>query len=257
MRIVRPLAALALSAIAVTLAPAASAEVVPVDPGVIAAGRPIVGTTQNLPPLGGSDIYDIGPGPAEEITTYYTGGAFAKDQSEVSAAAAKWVRKYITTKCGGDGKSCKAMVVFDIDETLVNNYNVYLNADPEFMYDEQAWNTAIEDCSSPAIKPVVDFYKSLKAMGVAPAIVTGRPQSQRDETVACLRQLGVEDWYELVTRTDKTEDLSAATFKAQQRAAWEKRGFTIVASIGDQVSDMAKGHLLRGFLLPNSLYYMP
>jgi hypothetical protein len=30
-----------------------------------------------------------------------------------------------------------------------------------------------------------------------------------------------------------------------------------VASIGDQVSDMSKGHLKAGFLLPNLMYFIP
>ena len=220
----------------------ASAALVPIDPGPIGAGRPILGTTQNLPSLGSTDIYDAGPGFAEQITDYYTKGAALRDQTEVAKAAEKWARKYVTSKCGGDGKQCKAMVVFDIDETLVNNYE---------------WDTAVENCTSPGIKPVVDFYKSLATLGIETAIVTGRPQSQRDETVTCLRKLGVSDWYELVTRTDKTEDLPASAFKAQQRAAWERKGFTIIASIGDQVSDMALGHTLRGFLLPDAMYYIP
>jgi acid phosphatase len=36
----------------------------------------------------------------------------------------------------------------------------------------------------------------------------------------------------------------------------ERRGFTIVASVGDQVSDMSYGHLRRGFLMPNTMYYI-
>ena len=257
MRLTRAIIAVAALALTVTAAPIASAELVPVNPGAIAAGRPIIGTTQNLPPLKSAETYDSGPGFADVITEYYTSGDALKDQSDVSAAALKWVRKYVDSKCGGNGKSCKAMVVFDIDETLVNNYELNATNDPQFLYDSATWDAAVENCTSPLNKPVADFYKSLRALGVVPAIVTGRSQSQRDETVTCLRKLGIDDWYELVTRTDRTENLSASQYKAQQRAVWEKRGFTIVASIGDQVSDMAMGHLLRGFLLPNAMYFIP
>jgi len=30
----------------------------------------------------------------------------------------------------------------------------------------------------------------------------------------------------------------------------------IAASVGDQVSDMSFGHLMHGFLLPNTMYYL-
>ena len=32
--------------------------------------------------------------------------------------------------------------------------------------------------------------------------------------------------------------------------------FTRIYSVGDQVSDMSFGHLRRGFLLPNTMYYL-
>ena len=38
--------------------------------------------------------------------------------------------------------------------------------------------------------------------------------------------------------------------------ALEKKGYAIIASIGDQVSDMSWGHLERGFLLPNVMAHL-
>ena len=43
------------------VAPVAHAAVVPVDPGPIAAGKPIWGTTQNLPPIQVTGNYFAGP----------------------------------------------------------------------------------------------------------------------------------------------------------------------------------------------------
>jgi hypothetical protein len=37
----------------------------------------------------------------------------------------------------------------------------------------------------------------------------------------------------------------------------QREGHRIVASIGDQVSDMSMGHLKSGFLLPNLMYFIP
>ena len=46
---------------------AAQAQTVPVDPGPIAKGRPILGTTQNLPSLDSEHPYDVGPGTASQL----------------------------------------------------------------------------------------------------------------------------------------------------------------------------------------------
>jgi len=72
MRLARTLAVSVV--IVAALAAPAQAAVVPVDPGPIAAGRPILGTTQNLPPLGSTGTYDAGPGFSDVITAYYESG---------------------------------------------------------------------------------------------------------------------------------------------------------------------------------------
>jgi hypothetical protein len=50
---------------------------------------------------------------------------------------------------------------------------------------------------------------------------------------------------------------SAADFKAPQRAAIEGQGYTIIANIGDQPSDLAGGHAEQTFLLPDPFYRIP
>ncbi|MFM7597441.1 MAG: HAD family acid phosphatase [Actinomycetota bacterium] len=51
--------------------------------------------------------------------------------------------------------------------------------------------------------------------------------------------------------------VSADVYKSQERDKLQRSGHRIVASIGDQVSDMSLGHLKAGFLLPNVMYYIP
>jgi acid phosphatase len=41
------------------------------------------------------------------------------------------------------------------------------------------------------------------------------------------------------------------------RAAIEDEGYTIVANVGDQPSDLEGGHAERAFLLPNPFYRVP
>jgi acid phosphatase len=50
---------------------------------------------------------------------------------------------------------------------------------------------------------------------------------------------------------------SASDFKAPIRARIEQQGYTIVANVGDQPSDLAGGYAEKGFQLPNPFYRVP
>ena len=50
---------------------------------------------------------------------------------------------------------------------------------------------------------------------------------------------------------------SAVDFKSPVRAEIEGAGYTIVANVGDQPSDLLGGHAQRKFLLPDPFYRVP
>jgi HAD superfamily, subfamily IIIB (Acid phosphatase) len=52
-------------------------------------------------------------------------------------------------------------------------------------------------------------------------------------------------------------DRSIVPFKSGERARIEANGYTIIANIGDQDSDLAGGHALHTCKLPNPAYYIP
>jgi len=51
-------------------------------------------------------------------------------------------------------------------------------------------------------------------------------------------------------------NLLLVTFKSEARAAITKQGYTIIASIGDQYSDLKGGYAEKTFKLPNPYYYL-
>jgi hypothetical protein len=51
--------------------------------------------------------------------------------------------------------------------------------------------------------------------------------------------------------------VSASDFKAPQRADIEGQGYTIIANMGDQPSDLDGGFAERTYLLPNPFYRIP
>lgn len=239
----------------VLVASPASAQVVPVDPGSTAAGRPIWGTGQNLPPLTANAPYFVGPGFATEVEAYYDSGKALRQQAEIATAAFDWVKRWIANECGGNPRSCKATVVFDVDETLLSNYEFYKGKD--FTFDQEGWNAFNESCRSTPIVPVRRLYTRLRTAGIRVVIMTGRAETTRPWTQACLEQHGITGWDRLILRAPDETGLSADAYKSGERAALQRDGYRIVASIGDQVSDMSSGSLRAGFLLPNAMYLIP
>lgn len=242
----------------------AHAAVVPVDPGPSAAERPIVGTTINLPALPTTPAtapYNAGAQFAEAIATYYSAGTAALDQRGVARAAQRWTRQWVARTCDGSSprtvKTCRVMAVFDIDETLLDNYSYYSTQSPAFTYSPSTWGPFQEQCQSPAVAATAELFRKFRDAGMGVALITGRNESARAVTEACLRQNGIDGWTTLVMRDASTTGLTAAAYKAQARQALQRQGWRIGPSIGDQVSDMAGGFLRRGFLLPNPMYYIP
>ncbi|MEY4170366.1 MAG: hypothetical protein RLZ94_1439 [Actinomycetota bacterium] len=249
------LAAIVALSLALVAVPTAHAAVVPVDPGPSVEGRPVWGTTQNLPPMMGTGMYFAGPQNAQAIEEYYDSGQARRDQLSIAQAAREWIYAWVDDRCGGRPQSCDATVVFDVDETLLSNYEFYKGTG--FTFDQAAWNAFNEACQNTAIAPARNLYRTLVRDGFSVVLITGRAEADRSWTSACLRKRGISGWDELMLRTPAEASLTADDFKSQRRSDLQREGHRIVASIGDQVSDMSKGHLKAGFLLPNIMYFIP
>ncbi|GAA0794512.1 HAD family acid phosphatase [Spirilliplanes yamanashiensis] len=127
-------------------------------------------------------------------------------------------------------RSIRAAIVLDIDNTaLQTQYRPGL--------------------TSPATGPVLAVARQARADGAAVFFVTARPQILGLQTEANLRSAGytvaglyMRPWFD--TRPDQK-------LKTDNRIAIERLGYTIVANIGNNDSDLAGGHAERTFKLPD------
>jgi len=248
-----------IGAISPAVAEDATAEVVAVDVGGLSpAGISIIGTGQNLPSMNFPGDWDIGPEAGKQVIAYQVDSAQA-DKAAVAAAAVQWTRSWLKRACPGVKpaavRNCRAMAVFDVDDTLVDDFVVGLRSQPTFTYDPAVSNQAVATCEAPVNEPVRQAYEIFRSWGVATAIVTGRSQSQQAATMECLGRLGMSDWDSLTFRPSSSTG-PAADYKKAARAGLVDNGWKIGPSIGDQISDMSYGSLGRGFLLPNVRYYL-
>ena len=120
-----------------------------------------------------------------------------------------------------------------------------------------AWRPWDLTARSTVIQPTLDTYNTAKSLGAAVFFITGRDEGQRAATEQNLLAAGYTGYTRLIMAPPGVPFASAADFKAPQRAGIQNEGYTIVANIGDQPSDLAGGNAQQTFLLPNPFYRIP
>jgi predicted secreted acid phosphatase len=188
---------------------------------------------------------------------YHDSGQYEHDLAVVAAQAIDWIgiQAPITQR---------PAVVFDIDETALSNWEVirandfgrFING-PCNLPDACGWRAWDLTAQSTVIQPTLDTFNMTKALGAAIFFITGRDEGQRAATERNLRSAGYTGYAPLIMAPPGVQFASAADFKAPQRAAIEADGYTIIANIGDQPSDLAGGHSQQTFLLPDPFYRIP
>jgi predicted secreted acid phosphatase len=187
---------------------------------------------------------------------YHDSGAYDKDVALVAGQAAAWIAE----RAGGVAKPA---VVFDIDETALANWEVITRDNfgrpvpgpCDLALDGPCgWAAWDQLAADPAIGPTLDLFKTAMASKAAVFFITGRPEDQRTATEKNLRDAGYAGFEKLYMVPPGAKFGSAADFKTPVRAEIEAAGYTIIANIGDQPSDLLGGHAERIFLLPNPFY---
>lgn len=184
----------------------------------------------------------------QELRAYIDSGEYAKNIAEVALSANKYLVKRIAR-----GSKRKMAVVFDIDETILSNLSQILSHD--FGYVQNDWNVWVAAGRAPAIIPVQTIYDTAVRGKIAIFFITGRSEADRAGTEHNLRDVGYDTWTQIFFRpaTDD-KDATVRGFKIDTRRKLEEQGYTIVANIGDQNSDLVGGYAERYFKLPNPFY---
>jgi acid phosphatase len=186
---------------------------------------------------------------AEQIRAYYDGGFWNRAVKKQATKA----KAYVVKRTHGKHKARKPALVLDIDETALDNYPC-LNANGGIPYSAVPYAVCVTKYDAPAIKPVRSLFRRAKALGVKVFFITGRPEAIRAGTLDNLKAAGFKGKYELILQpADYTQD-SKVPYKSGARKQIEKRGFTIIANVGDQQSDLKGGYSERTYKLPNPIY---
>jgi predicted secreted acid phosphatase len=273
-----------LAAVALAVAPAAASaqstgQAIP-EPGPILTK---LGTTPmvelwdgggGLPYLGSSTSYNAGDW--ENALREYHRAAYDKQIAKVDGVAGRWLQRVarsggsarIKFKSGHNGRGVKIVraarhgkgnrkpaIVFDVDETALSNYAA-IEAD-NFTFGTNSRNETTTEIGK-AIPATLDLFDVAKQKHITIFFVTGRGETpdNRSHTEHNLQREGFTGYEHLYLKpagfTGTTTD-----YKAGTRADIERQGYRIVASVGDQYSDLAGGHEDAAFKLPNPFYFLP
>lgn len=188
----------------------------------------------------------------EAVIAYVEDGRYERDLAAIAAEARTWLQERAAHRAPGE----RLAVVFDIDETVLSNYAHMKSQD--FGYIPEAWNAWVDTGIAPAIEPVKALYADARRLGVEVFFITGRQHARdRPGTEANLRREGLGEYIRLIMAVDDGRNLTAAARKRESRAALEREGWTLIASIGDQHSDLTGGHAERTFKVPGPFYLIP
>ncbi|MFT7724802.1 MAG: S1/P1 nuclease [Roseateles sp.] len=195
-----------------------------------------------------------------QFSAYRDGGGYARDQAAVAEAATAYV-------LARAGQVARPALVLDIDETSLDNWGQMAQNDFGYIVHGDCGSAPGTACGAlaweaqgraPAIAATLKLYRAARAAGVAVFFITGRKEAERAGTEANLRAAGYDGWAGVVLRPDGAHGAhSAASFKAAERARIVMQGYQILATVGDQPSDLSGGYAEKAFLLPNPFYRIP
>lgn len=182
----------------------------------------------------------------QEIRAYIDDGRYDAGLATVAADAKAWVEQ---RAANGGGKLA---MVFDLDETLLSNLH-HMRA-MDFGYVPQLWDEWVADADATIIAPVREVYLAARARKVAVIFITGRKTTDQPGTEKNLRALGLGGYTRVFYKPNGYPGTSENFKTATRKKLVEEEGYTIIANIGDQVSDLAGGYSERTFKLPNPFY---
>jgi len=183
------------------------------------------------------------------MVDWHDSGAYLRDFAVASQRADK-----ILDRC-----LCKlppnAAIVFDIDETLLSNWQFL--RDNDFGVTMTAFAPWAQTSRDTALDPMGKVFAKARAYRIPIFLISGRPESLRNATERNLNNAGYWGWTHLYLRPESDHNVSVIPFKSGVRKMLTGQGFEIILNVGDQHSDLEGGDARHIVKLPNPFYYLP
>jgi predicted secreted acid phosphatase len=185
----------------------------------------------------------------EQLKEYYLSGAYFKEIDQKISEATDYLERQARY-----GRRNRLALVLDIDETSLSHYHDLARL--HFTNNTDALTAAYMLGHAQAIPAVLHLYKQALNRQIAVFFISERPNTA--EMVAItgqnLKQVGFDQWEELILKPIENNALSIQDFKTAARRHILAQGYDIIMNIGDQNADIQGGYAEIKVKLPNPFY---
>ncbi len=178
------------------------------------------------------------------VKNYYESGAYAEEVKAVIDSAENELAKLRLAK--------NSVVVFDIDDTILSGYEYTESMGFGFTF--ETWKNHILQAEQESVPHIKEFYDFILNRGLKIVFITGRSSVFYNATKINLQRNGFNNYDTLICRNLEEEKLSAVVYKNIKRRELTDNGYKIIATIGDQLSDLEGDNTGIKIKLPNYLY---
>lgn len=180
----------------------------------------------------------------DTVKNYYESGKYDEEMNKIVKDAEEKFDNIALKK--------NSVVIFDVDDTAINNYGLSKMMDFGYVYElNKKWN---KELKAPAIKQTQDLYNFLIKKGFKIIFLTGRNSNEYEVTYKNLIKDGYAGFDTLITQREDEQNLTASEFKSKKRTELTNEGYNIVGTVGDQWTDLEGPYTGIKIKLPNYLY---
>ena len=180
----------------------------------------------------------------ESVKEYYESGKFDEELNTVVQEAKDKFSKVTFTE--------NSVVIFDVDETALNNYEVSKKMGYGYVYEMvHDWT---QDAKVPAFRQVKELYNYLLSKGSKIIFLTARRNDEYDATYKNLITQGYTEFDTLITKNKNEYEMKSADFKSAKRNELVQNGYDILGTVGDQWGDLEGPHRGIQVKIPNYFY---
>jgi len=180
----------------------------------------------------------------DDVAAYYESGQYEKELTEiVNDAKEKFSKVELVPN---------STVVFDIDETTLDNYKAIKKIG--YGYESKYWDEWLEKAEAPSIPQVKSLYDFLIERGFKVVFITGKKDYQYDATFKNMIKAGYTKFDTIITRNKDDYKIKSAQYKSQKRNELVGKGYVIAGCVGDQLTDCEGPNCGIVVKLPNFLY---
>jgi glycerophosphoryl diester phosphodiesterase len=184
----------------------------------------------------------------DSAVPYRESGQWNRDISAVLRRARRYLKRRLAKR-----RPKRPAVVLDIDDTSLSLYRC-LKRDG---FKASSVAKCVVLGGLPAIRQARSFFRYGRRRHVTVFFVTARPEALRDLTLKNLRAAGYGGRLNVILRPNDYSNESLVPYKRGTRRKIVRRGYRIIANVGDQRSHLRGGFALRTFKLPNPMYVNP